>query len=160
MEQIHIRRFQAEDAGAVSHLIVHTLRTTNSRDYPAEFIEKDAALFTPDYVCARAAWTHFYVAERQGEIVACGAIGPYWGSETESSLFNLFVHPDLQGQGVGRSLIGALERDPFFLRARRVEIPASITGCPFYQKMGYAFKNGRSEPDDEGLIRMEKVNKR
>ena len=49
-----------------------------------------------------------------------------------------------------------LEHDEFFLRAKRIEIPASITGVPFYIKMGYHYKNGISEPDEEHLIRMEK----
>ena len=37
---------------------------------------------------------------------------------------------------------------------RRFE--ASITGVPFYRKMGYEYKNGVTEPDEEHLIRMEK----
>ena len=52
--------------------------------------------------------------------------------------------------------IDTLENDIYFLRAKRIEIPASITGVPFYLKMGYHFKNGISEPDNEHLIRMEK----
>ena len=42
------------------------------------------------------------------------------------------------------------------VRAHRIEIPASITGVPFYLKMGYKFKNGISEPDEEYWVRMEK----
>lgn len=71
------------------------------------------------------------MAEEDGQIVGCGAIGPYWGSETESSLFTIFVLPEYQGRGIGRAVIRTLEEDAFFLRARRVEIPASITGTPF-----------------------------
>ena len=48
------------------------------------------------------------------------------------------------------------EQYAFFLRARRVEIPASITGTPFYLKMGYTFKPGVPHPDGEGLNRLEK----
>ena len=40
--------------------------------------------------------------------------------------------------------------------ASGIEIPASITGVPFYLKMGYHYKNGITEPDEEHLIRMEK----
>ena len=57
---------------------------------------------------------------------------------------------------MGRAIIGTLEQDEYFLRAKRIEIPASITGVPFYLKMGYSFKDGISEPDEEHLIRMEK----
>ena len=44
----------------------------------------------------------------------------------------------------------------YFLRAKRVEIPSSITGCEFYRKMGYDFKNGIKELDDEKHFRLEK----
>ena len=64
--------------------------------------------------------------------------------------------PEYQGKGIGRAIIDTLENDIYYLRAKRIEIPASITGVPFYLKMGYHFKNGISEPDKEHLIRMEK----
>ena len=105
----------------------------------------------------RASWTHFYVVEESGSIIGCGAIGPYWGKTDESSLFSIFVHPDHQGKGIGRAIMETLEQDEFALRARRIEIPASITGLPFYQKMGYSFKNGNAEIDEEQLYRLEKI---
>ena len=97
-----------------------------------------------------------YVLEDEGKIIGCGAIGPYWGREDESSLFTIFVLPEYQGKGIGRKIVETLEQDEYFLRAKRIEIPASITGVPFYLKMGYHYKNGISEPDEEHLIRMEK----
>ena len=42
------------------------------------------------------------------------------------------------------------------LRAKRIEIPSSITACEFYRKMGYDFKNGENTIDDEQLYRLEK----
>ena len=78
------------------------------------------------------------------------------GSETESILLTIYVLPDLIGHGIGTAIIHALEKDEYFLRAKRVEIPASITAVNFYQKMGYDFKDD-GEPDEEGLIRMEKL---
>lgn len=72
----------------------------------------------------------------EGIIIACGAIGSYWGKEDESSLFNIFVLPEYQGKGIGRKIIETLEQDELFLRAKRVEIPASITACEFYKKWG------------------------
>ena len=89
-------------------------------------------------------------------IIGCGAIGFYWGKEDESSLFTIFVLPEYQGKGVGRKIIETLEQDEYFLRAKRIEIPASITACTFYQKMGYNYKNGIAEIDEEELYRLEK----
>lgn len=151
-----IRRFTEEDAKAVSALIIRTIRISNVRDYPAELMEELVKTETPDHVLQRASWTHFYVVEEEGKIVGCGAIGPYWGREDESSLFTIFVDPDYQGKGIGRAIVEKLEQDEFALRARRIEIPASITGLSFYQKMGYAFKDGKNEIDEEHLYRLEK----
>ena len=151
-----IRRFQASDADEVSELIVKTLRTTNIKDYSVEYIENDVKMFTPDGVIERAGWTHFYVISDEESIVGCGAIGPYWGKEDESSLFNIFVLPEYQGKGVGRKIIETLEKDEYYLRAKRVEIPASITACEFYKKMGYTYKNGIDVVDEEQLFRLEK----
>ncbi|MBQ9307496.1 MAG: GNAT family N-acetyltransferase [Clostridia bacterium] len=153
---MHIRRFQEGDAQAISDLIALTLRTTNSRDYDAEYLEEDIRHLQPEDIKGRAAGQHFYVVEENGSIVGCGAIGSYWGSETESSLFTIFVHPSFQGRGIGRQIIQTLEQDPYFLRANRVEIPASITAVPFYMKMGYTCKGGSATPDEERLVRMEK----
>lgn len=153
---MEIRRFRDTDAQEVSSLIAHTLRTTNIRDYPEDFIENEVKILTPEYIAWRASWTHFYVVCDEGRIVGCGAIGPYWGSETESSLFTIFVLPAYQGQGIGRRIVETLERDEFALRASRIEIPASVTACGFYRKLGYDYKNGVNHSDEEQLFRLEK----
>ena len=152
----YVRRFQPSDADEVSALIIKTLRTTNSKDYSAEYIENDVKQFDPEGVIKRAGWTHFYVVCDGDTIVGCGAIGPYWDKEDESSLFNIFVLPEYQGKGIGRKIIETLESDAYFLRARRIEIPASITACAFYRKMGYTYKDGVDVPDEEQLFRLEK----
>ena len=156
---MNIGRFQESDAAAVSELIRTTLQISNSRDYPPEIINTLIERETPDHILQRASWTHFYVAEDDSKIIGCGAIGPYWDRQDESSLFTIFVHPDFQGKGVGKAIVETLERDKFGLRAKRIEIPASITGLPFYQKMGYSFKDGITELDEERLYRLEKCRK-
>ena len=151
-----IRRFEESDAEAVSQLIRTTMEISNRKDYPEEMMDDLIRSETPEHVLGQAGWTHMYVVLDREKIVGCGAIGPYWGREDESCLFTIFVLPEYQGKGVGRQIMETLEQDEFFLRAKRIEIPASITGVPFYLRMGYHYKNGISEPDEEHLIRMEK----
>ena len=151
-----IRRFREGDADQVSAMVIHTLQTSNSKDYSAEEIDAMISRFQPSGVLERASWTHFYVAEEGESIIGCGAIGPYWGSEIVSSLFTVFVLPERQGKGIGRRIIETLEKDEYFLRAERVEVPASITGVGFYRKLGYEYKNGIDHPDEERRYRLEK----
>ena len=153
---MEIRRFKEEDAKEVSDLIRKTILISNTKDYPKDLMDALIETETPEHVLQRASWTHFYVAIEAQQIIGCGAIGPYWGKEDESSLFTIFVLPEHQGKGIGRAIIDTLEKDEYFLRAKRIEIPASITGVPFYLKMGYNYKDGITEPDEEHLIRLEK----
>ena len=153
---MNIRRFEPKDAEAVSAIVVKTLRISNVKDYPAELMEEVVKSMQPLNILERAGWTHFYVVEDGDKIIGCGAIGPYWGKEDESSLFTIFVLPEYQGKGVGRQIIETLEKDEYFLRAKRIEIPSSITGCQFYRKFGYDYKNGIAEVDEEHVYRLEK----
>ena len=153
---ISIRRFREEDAKAVSDLIIRTIRISNTKDYPGDLMEELVKHETPENVLGRAGWTHFYVAEDGDTVIGCGAIGPYWGREDESSLFTIFVLPEYQGKGIGRKIVETLEQDEYALRAKRIEIPASITGLAFYRRMGYDFKNGNDQVDEEHLYRLEK----
>ena len=151
-----IRQFNIQDANEVSDLIATTLRISNQKDYSEEYLEKDIQCLQPQDIIERTNRQHFYVVEENGQIIGCGSIGSYWGKEDESSLFTIFVLPDYQRKGIGRKIIQTLEQDEFFLRAKRIEIPASITAIPFYLKMGYTYKNGITEPDEEQLVRLEK----
>lgn len=151
-----IRKFEKADAQKTFEMIAHTLRTVNIKDYSAQFIEDTVAQLTPPILIERREASHMYVICDGSEIIGCGAIAGFWGSETESILLTVFVHPDYQGKGVGRMLIETLEKDEYFLRAERIEIPASITAVGFYQKMGYDYKDGITTPDEEQHVRLEK----
>ena len=151
-----IRKFAETDAKEVSDLIIRTLMISNTKDYPAEMMLELTRRMQPEDILERARWTHFYVAEENNVIVGCGAIGPYWDKTDESSLFTMFVLPEYQGRRIGRRIVETLEKDEYALRAKRIEIPASITGLEFYKKLGYDYKDNVTVPDEEGLYRLEK----
>lgn len=155
MKSVTIRRFREGDAFAVSEMICTTLAVSNSRDYPPAFIGESIRQHTPEHVLQIARDAHFYVACYGDAVIGCGGITGYWGSREESYITTVFVLPQAQGRGVGRRLMEALEADEIFTRARRTEVGASITAVPFYLKLGYAFKNGVTDADESGTVRME-----
>jgi N-acetylglutamate synthase-like GNAT family acetyltransferase len=152
-----IRLVRDDDFEKVHNMIAKTCRSSFKWYYPQEFIEDVINKLSVEGLKKRASWTHFYVIEEGNNIIGCGAIGPYWGSETESSLFTIFVDDDYQGQGLGRKIIQTLESDEYFLRANRIEIPAGMVAIPFYLKMGYKHKNNALVYDD-GHFALEKFN--
>ena len=105
-----------------------------------------------------ASYANMYVFCMEETLVGVGAISSFWGSLTESILLTIFVLPELHGNGIGRFIVRTLEQDEFFLRAERIEIPASVTAAEFYRRMGYNYKNGVKVLDGEGHYRMEKFN--
>lgn len=153
---IEVRRFKEEDAKEVRNLIVRNFLEVNSKDYGISAMEKLAKVYDVEKVLNVASYAHMYVFEFDGKIIGTGSISSFWGSETESILLSIFVLPEFHGKGVGRKIINTLETDEFYVRASRIEIPASITATEFYRKFGYDYKNGVKELDDEHHYRLEK----
>ena len=152
-----IERIKESDIPELRKMIQFTCEECFKLYYPQTIIQKTIKALDEEGLKTRASWTHFYVAKEEGRIVGCGAIGPYWGSETESSLFTIFVDPAMQGKGIGKKIIQTLEQDEYFIRAKRIEIPASLFALPFYIKMGYKHKNGELIFEDDH-IKLEKFN--
>ena len=140
---MNIRLINENDYKSVADMIARSVSSPNYANfYPQKSIDLVKNALDEEGVKKRASWTHFYVIEEDNKIVACGAIGPYWDSLTESSLFSIFVDEKYQGKGYGRKIIETLEKDEYFTRANRIEIPAAMSAIPFYRKMGYEHKNG------------------
>lgn len=153
---MQILPFQPKDATQTAQVIHTTLMTSNLGDYSLAHIQETIQALSPDALLQRAQWSHMYVVWDAGRIIGCGGISPFWGSLTESILLTIFVLPEYQGRGIGRQIVEFLEQDEYFLRARRIEIPASVTAVEFYRKLGYNYKNGILQPDEEQLYRLEK----
>ena len=153
---MEIRLFKSEDAAETAQVIAETLRKSNGKDYPQQYIEKNIASHSADALIKLAKERHMYVVCDEGRIVGTGGIAGYWGSITESILLTIFVLPQYQGRGIGRQIIDTLEHDEYFIRAKRIEIPASITAVEFYRKMKYDYKDGNAKLENGLLYRLEK----
>ena len=57
---------------------------------------------------------------------------------------------------MGRKIVEALEADEYFRRAWRTEVGSSLTAVSFDRTMGYKFKNGITDADEYGVVRLEK----
>jgi len=156
MGNLVIRRFDNNDATTVSKIICRNFLEVNIKDYSNEEMERLSEIYNFDKVLEINGYAHMYVVCIDKKIVGCGAISSFWGKQDESIFLTIFVLPELHGKGIGRRIIETLESDEYFLRAKRIEIPASITACEFYKKFEYAYKDGITKLDDEGHYRLEK----
>ena len=60
----------------------------------------------------------FWVAERDGAVLGCGALHVLW--EDLAEIRTLAVHPDVKGQGVGQTLVTQLVAQARMLGLRRL----------------------------------------
>lgn len=154
-----VKPYYEENAEEIVNLIIRNFREVNVKDYGEKAIAELVATHDVEWFKGVAEYANVYVFWNKSKIVGVGSISSFWGSPTESILLTIFVLPELHGQRIGSYIIDTLEKDELFLRAERIEIPASITAVEFYRKKGYDYKNGIKELDDEQLYRVEKFRK-
>lgn len=154
---MYIRRFLPGDGQAVASMLAKTLREVSIKDYSEEYIEDLIRSWPAQYFILSSQVNHFYVLVDGEDIIGCGAIGPYMNRSDESILLSIFVHPAYQGRGLGEKILEILEADEYFLRSRRIELPASLSAENFYLKMGYTYKNGKRKINKHLLVEMEKI---
>ena len=138
-----IRRFKENDSEAVSSLIRKTISISNKKDYPEDLMDQLIETETSEHVLQRASWTHFYVAVEADTIIGCGAIGPYWGREDESSLFTIFVLPEYQKKGYGVKILEEaveLSRKNGKKAVRFDALKSNIPAQKMYERYGFKFR--------------------
>ena len=154
-----IRRFKESDAKEVVNVIKRASLEVNIKDYKKEAMDKLVKKITEEFVIKRATAFHMYVVREEEMVIGVGAVGPYWDSLTESSLFNVFILPEYQKKGLGTKLVKELESDEYYKRADRIEIASSITALEFYRHLGYGFKKYGNITNENGDYILEKFPK-
>lgn len=129
---ITVRPFRQDDAPRLAEIVQRCLREVNSRDYPAQIIDKMCAHFTPERFIELSGSRLIYVAMAE----TAGVVGTV--SREGNKVFTLFVDPDLAGRRIGSHLMNHIEalaaRDGY----EYVETGASISAHRFYHKLGYS----------------------
>jgi N-acetylglutamate synthase-like GNAT family acetyltransferase len=125
-----IRLAREGDAEEVSHVILWALRETNAKDYIRDFIERVELNFSPSVVRDLMGIRRVFIAEVGHRIVGTASLD-------RTVVRTVFVAPDSQGLGVGRLLMGEVERAAREMGVKVLEVPSTITAEPFYAKLGF-----------------------
>ena len=125
----HIRAFEIADATGVSGLISTTLRISNVRDYPGDFLSKVEASLTPQ-LRELAKERVILVAMEGDAIIGTASLG-------RDQVHAVFVHPARQGRGIGTRLMEAVESEARARGERELILYASLSAVPFYEANGW-----------------------
>lgn len=124
-----IRRFRADDADNVSH-IIRCLLEVNIKDYPREVIESMHDYFSPRNLVKISTRRRMYVFVQDNEIQGAGSL-------KDNNVRSVFVNPDFHNLGIGRELMKHLEKLVKRSGYRTIELFSSVTAFEFYRKLGY-----------------------
>ena len=141
----------------ISNLIIQDLLTVNSNDYGIERVKKMAEDFTVEKLQnSLNKRKKVFVALIDDNVVGTAGIDKSWYSDDEYWILTVFVKSENHGQGIGKKLIEKVEEYATTLPVKKLIIPASITAHEFYYKLGYRYKDGKKELNDEDMYIMEK----
>ena len=141
----------------ISNVIIQDLLTVNSNDYGIERVKKMAEDFTVEKLQnSLSKRKKVFVALIDDNVVGTAGIDKSWNSDDEYWILTVFVKPENHGQGIGKKLIEKVEEYATTLPVKKLIIPASITAHEFYYKLGYKYKDGKKELNDEDMYIMEK----
>jgi GNAT superfamily N-acetyltransferase len=99
-----------------------------------------------------------FVALKGNRIVGTAGLEAAWSKNPgEYWVLTVFIEPEYQGQGIGRKLIEKVEEYAKSIEAKKLVVPASITGNEFYYKLGYTYKDNKKELNEEKMYIMEKI---
>lgn len=125
-----IRFATAEDATAISRVVIAALRTSNSQDYPPNVIAEVETSFSPQAVLDLLERRRVFVALLNGAIAGTASLD-------DKVVRSVFVDPSCQGQGLGKRLMDTLHAEAVDAGIDTLRVPASVTAEGFYARLGY-----------------------
>ncbi len=143
----------------VSELIIRNMLEVNSKDYSMEEMEKHSKKFSEENLEeVFAKRNKVFVAIEDDKVLGTAGIEKSWyNDDGEYWILSVFVNPDYHNKGIGRILIKGLEKYAVdTLNVKTLIIPASKTACGFYEKLGYEYKDGKKELNENNVYLMEK----
>ena len=155
---LKIEEYQEKYVEAISNLVIRNLKEINSKDYGIEKTNEMAKDFTIDKLkCTLKNRKKVYVALIDNEVVGTAGLDESWYRNDECWILTVFVKPENHGQGIGKKLIEKIEAFATTLPIKKLVIPASITAHQFYYKLGYRYKDGKKELNDENMNKKKKI---
>ena len=155
---VEIMEYEDKYAEEISKIIIQNLLEVNSKDYGNEFVQNFAKDFTPEEIQkVLPKRTKAFVALENHKVVGTASIDKSWYNDNgEYWILSVFVDTAHHKQGIGKMLINEIEKFALTIPAKKLVIPASITGCEFYHKLGYEYANNKKELNEEQMYIMEK----
>ena len=137
------RPFQESDLSAVCELIHRTIDVCYPAAYPSRAVAFFKKFHSAEALRDRAKAGDVVVVERDGRVVATGAL-------LDDEVSAVFVEPELHGSGLGTAVMDELEALAAGRGREVVHLSVSLPSKGFYARRGYRMLEERSIDVGEG----------
>lgn len=132
MKNITIIEASSADVKEITQLFHDTIQVINSRDYPKDEIDDWSSWYKDtDKWAERINEQYFIVAKLDNKVVGFSSLA------TDGYLDFMFVHKDLQGQGIAKALLTEIENKAFIQQNDLIYSDVSTTAKGFFEKNGF-----------------------
>jgi|SRR5690554_516472 len=132
MKNITITEASSADIKEITQLFYDTIQVINSRDYPKDEIDDWSSWYKDiDKWAERVDEQYFIVAKLDDKVVGFSSLA------TDGYLDFMFVHKDLQGQGIAKALLTEIENKASIQQNDLIYSDVSITAKGFFEKHGF-----------------------
>ena len=129
--QLTIRAAQPSDCDFISAVIADAVHHASATHYsPEEIVAYLARTYSPSHIAERLREREVFVAVLDGRVIGTAGL-------KDDAVRSVFVTREHQGRGIGQALMRHVEALARSRDIRRLTIPASAAGRPFYQSLGY-----------------------
>jgi GNAT superfamily N-acetyltransferase len=127
---IQVEHVAESDLPFVYELVQNTIQTSYRNVYPDEAIEFFRNYHSKNETVAQAVAGYTVVAKLSGEIVGTGTL---FGA----NIRRVFVHPNHQGQGIGKVVFEALEQKAISHGIKVLDLSDSLVSRRFWESVGF-----------------------
>jgi GNAT superfamily N-acetyltransferase len=142
--------FTPEKALETARLVGGTLRACNVEDYGRDRIERIAEAHSAAALLELAQRRDILLAVEAGVVVGTASLERNW-------IYAMFVDPQHQGRGIGRSLLQELERIAGARQIQRLGLYSSVSAVGFYKQMGFTVEATLDSEEHGRLTEMSKL---
>lgn len=142
-----IRQMKESDLLSVYDLVQSTIQVSYLEVYPTEAIEFFKNYHEKDNILKDAITGYTIIVQSGGEIIATGTL-------IGTNIRRVFVRPNFQNQGIGKSVVKRLEEKASLDKLSTLDLSASLISRHFWESLGFTFlrENFLPVPNGKKLI--------
>lgn len=140
---MYIRRFRVSETSVVRDLLHHTIEVAYAPVYQPRAVQFFKDFHSEEKIIDRHKKGEILIVQKDGDLIGTGSL-------VGADIVGVFVHPEFQHQGLGKSLMQELEKKAVVNGIDEVMLSVSLPSRRFYESLGYKITEERTIDVGEG----------